>query len=76
MASALPKVPPVAVNAASVETPAYKDRAPPASTVAVCAVAVDASFESNPRDRAAEDGVAWAPKTAEPVVLLSVANNK
>jgi hypothetical protein len=46
------KDPPVAAKAAAVAVPAYRDKAPFARTVAVCAVPLDASFINKPLERA------------------------
>jgi hypothetical protein len=59
--------PPVAVNAASVETLAIKTNFPPASIVAVCAVPEDESFDSKPRP------AADAPNVSETAVVCAVA---
>ena len=53
--------PPVVKKAEAVETDAYKDKTPPAKTVAVWAVPLEVSFASKPFERAASSMVASEP---------------
>ena len=75
-----PNVPPETDQPTEVEIFAYSDNAPPARTVAVCAIPEEVSLAKRPSDLAAADTTvgpfAATPITAAPEVELLSATNK